>query len=645
MKKAAFAGSLSFFDWVLFSGLYSAGCQCVGKVLAKYENQDHNNDNHNIISHLEFPFSIFYIVYLIENTVSISMFHRLYPILLYNMHKFSEKLVFNRIRKVYFPMKYDAVNQFVYLDDILRPLNPGEIIWLSGGDTAYRTEIRWVSGPREPIQPGDLVLIPPDEEPDDRIIKASAAGAAAVGIIGDNSRPTNLSDGLPVFILRPDPARAASPNGEGRNAIGIIHRSLLQSLLSQKTNFLELGGQIQTRLTRIAARDEGLSGLTAAMRDLSRHSILVQDKRLQILSASPTSPLRPVWEGLLEQLQQFSSLPDSLRDRRQAGETPAVFREALPGALERMIAPIVVGEVARGYLSIIGPADDLDSTDRLVAEQGALVCAIEMARAKAVRETEKRLHGDLLSALLHQTLSARDARLWAQNTGLDPEAHHAAVRMAWDSAGFSLRRLETLVNGEISRQKARAIVSPLSGEVICFCETPRDSARPTTALALAQSVIHRAAEENPDSIVRCGIGQSAAHLGRWQTSFRQAGQALDMARRLNEPKPLYYMDLSVYRLLLQIEDNPDLRAFPQETLGPVLAHENAAELLDTLEEYFAHNGNLSQTAGALFIHRNTLTYRMERIAEISGLDFNNPDTRLAAQLALRIHRMINVAAA
>jgi len=116
-----------------------------------------------------------------------------------------------------------------------------------------------------------------------------------------------------------------------------------------------------------------------------------------------------------------------------------------------------------------------------------------------------------------------------------------------------------------------------------------------------------------------------------------------MARRLGERKPLYYLDLSVYRLLLQFEDHPELKAFLQETLGPILNHQNADEFLATLEEFFNHNGNLSQTAEALFIHRNTLTYRLERLASAAQLDLENPDTRLAVQLALSIRRMLKAA--
>ena len=95
----------------------------------------------------------------------------------------------------------------------------------------------------------------------------------------------------------------------------------------------------------------------------------------------------------------------------------------------------------------------------------------------------------------------------------------------------------------------------------------------------------------------------------------------------------------LYRLLMQIEHNPELIAFQEETLGPLLAYEGGAELIRTLEAYFQHNSVLSQTAEALFIHRNTLLYRMERIGEILKLDLDKPASRLAVQLALHIHRM------
>ena len=92
---------------------------------------------------------------------------------------------------------------------------------------------------------------------------------------------------------------------------------------------------------------------------------------------------------------------------------------------------------------------------------------------------------------------------------------------------------------------------------------------------------------------------------------------------------------------MQLEYHPDLLSFKEEILGPLLKYEGGGELIHTLEAYFEHNGNLSKTAESLYIHRNTLIYRMDRITEISGLDLAHEETRLAVQLALRIHRMMD----
>jgi purine catabolism regulator len=199
--------------------------------------------------------------------------------------------------------------------------------------------------------------------------------------------------------------------------------------------------------------------------------------------------------------------------------------------------------------------------------------------------------------------------------------------------------LETLVNGEITRSNLQAIVNPLGLEVICFCQEDDTSSKPETCIYLAQRVIDLGKQEYPDYPIRCGIGGIAVDLSEWRDSFRQAGQALSMARRFGGNQLYFFPELSVYRLLLQIEHNPELITFHEETLGPLMAHENCSEMVRTLESYFENNANVSKTAEALFIHRNTLLYRLKKILSILELDLDNPENRLAVQLALRIQRM------
>ncbi len=514
------------------------------------------------------------------------------------------------------------------LTSILRLAGCEPYQWLSGEPHADPA-IHWISTSLGAAQAGDLLVLPAEDLTAEVLQHARTAGVAALLVIGDYPRLEEMPPDLPVVGL----ARAE----ETRN----VQRAVLSILLNQRTALMERGVRIFAQLSQIAAQGEGLDGLVRAMSDISGRGVLVQDKRLAVLAQHPSAALATIWEDVLQAIRTPEFLPAALHNRKRAGEQSNIVFQNIPGDLVRLVMPIIVAEVARGYLSLIGAGDEMDALDHLVIEQGALVCAIEMSRLKAVREAEKRLKGDLLTAILQDDLAPRDARLWVQTMGLDLNQQHVALRFAWDAPSApSRRRLETLVNGEVLRNGYKVIVSPMGPEVICFCQAPRSTTRPGTALALAQLVYEQGLREHPEIPIRCGIGSPAEHLGAWRTSFRQAGQALEMARRIGERKPLYFPDLSVYRLLLQIEHSPELSAFQEETLGALLAQEGSAELIRTLEAYFEHHGNLSQTAEALFIHRNTLTYRLERIAQVSKLDLDLPATRLAVQLALHINRLM-----
>ena len=93
------------------------------------------------------------------------------------------------------------------------------------------------------------------------------------------------------------------------------------------------------------------------------------------------------------------------------------------------------------------------------------------------------------------------------------------------------------------------------------------------------------------------------------------------------------MDLKL--LLNNLSRAPDLSPF-RELVTPLLAYDRkrGSDLLKTLSVYFDTGANASETADRLFLHRNSLLYRLERIQELTGLDLKEPDARLALQLGL-----------
>ncbi len=518
---------------------------------------------------------------------------------------------------------------------------------LTGSEAMGRT-VSWTAliypqeiGPK-PLNRGELVFLAPLERNlsipnrDATVVRQAAEAQAAAVVLAEHPSDLALQEaangGIPLLLLPPN------------NAVRDVERTVIALLLDRRAQLERRGTQIYRQLTQISSRNEGMAEIVNAISRLTGKSVVVHDKRLQIVESVVLPDLVDVWDRLEDFTGQPSNLPDRLRNRHQVVnlENP-VLRQKLPApGLIRLIAPIVTKEVGRGYLSIIGREDAIDEVDLLVAEHGAEACALEMAKAKAISETEKRLRGTFLDRLLIGDVNQQEAVRQGDRFKHDMAAPHIAMVLAWQGTETpSLRRLETLINGIVSTRREQALVWQRDDHVVIFHATdehdPIDS-----SLALAEAIRQEARRQQPQHRVAIGLGQKAAHVNQWRDSYQDAQQAVELAHRLETDEPLYIGDLGVYQLLLRLSDREALLTFAQQTLGPLLDYDerNRADLVKTLEAFFACHGNLSQTAEKLIVHRNTLLYRMNRISEIANMDLDRPETRLGVHLALVIRQLL-----
>lgn len=93
--------------------------------------------------------------------------------------------------------------------------------------------------------------------------------------------------------------------------------------------------------------------------------------------------------------------------------------------------------------------------------------------------------------------------------------------------------------------------------------------------------------------------------------------------------------MDAQRLLEELARSPDLAPF-RELVWPLVEHdrERRSDLVRTLRAYFAAGGNASEAADRMFLHRNSLLYRLERIRKLTGLDLRDPGVALALRLGL-----------
>lgn len=496
------------------------------------------------------------------------------------------------------------------------------------------------------VQKSELVLVasvsnPPKAHSDTELVQwAARAGASAVvfsGQVSTTALAESKSRDLPVLAL------------SGDDRIREVEKSIISLLVNRKGQIERRGTQIYRQLTQISSRNEGMKGLLAAMARLTKKTIIVHDKRLHALAHKLQPEFAGIWDDIEFFLKKQDNLPVELHDRHRVVEVdPPVLMQALPvSGVARLVAPIITKSLGRGYLSIIGRESDLDEIDQLVCEHGAAACALEMAKQKAVNETEKRLRGTFLDRLLLGDVSQQEAIRQGERFNHDMTQTHVAFVLSWrGDSQPSLRRLETIVNAIIARQPAPALVwmREREGEVVVFhatdFEDPIDH-----SLALSEAFSQEINRQYPLNHVAIGLGQVARDVNVWRSSYRDAVQAKELAERLQTDIPLFIGDLGVYQLILSLSDRDKLADFCEVTLGTLSEYDlrQNADLIKTLEAFFNCHGNLSQTAESLIVHRNTLLYRMNRINEIAGIDLNRPETRLALHLALTIRRLLSLA--
>jgi len=89
-------------------------------------------------------------------------------------------------------------------------------------------------------------------------------------------------------------------------------------------------------------------------------------------------------------------------------------------------------------------------------------------------------------------------------------------------------------------------------------------------------------------------------------------------------------------------DPDELAAFAREHLGPLVAYdeENGTALLSTLETYCEEDGNHVRVAERLFLHRNTVRYRLRKAEKLLGMNLDNPEVRLLLGVCFRIRRLV-----
>ena len=182
------------------------------------------------------------------------------------------------------------------------------------------------------------------------------------------------------------------------------------------------------------------------------------------------------------------------------------------------------------------------------------------------------------------------------------------------------------------------VLSVGEGDVVLIRQLPDGAGSKELNKTAAQ--IEEALRVNGESTVVVGMGTIAMHLRDLAKSYKEAQIAIEVGKVFDTEKYIInYENLGIGRLIYQLPTTL-CEMFLQEVFkkNPIDALDK--ETLFTIHKFFENNLNVSETARKLFVHRNTLVYRLEKIKKLTGLDLREFDDAITFKVALMVKKYL-----
>ena len=395
---------------------------------------------------------------------------------------------------------------------------------------------------------------------------------------------------------------------------------------------------ICSHLSALASQATDLAPLVRVLADGIDAGVAVVDPTLEMLVCARLTEPEEIMGQLRDNARRSTLrmvLSAAARNRRALA-----VPDSQHGRMS-VIAPVFVGEDVGGYLLTLSPhppALGFSEDMRLLAiEHAAMVCGLVLGRDLVVAAAAGRARQELVEGLLlHRDRSDPEVERWARHLGLDPTRGHCVVtfEVPLNRPGAGPSPVELLV----TRNAPDAILASRADEVVAILPvSSHDSAPQAQARALARACLADNGQRPP--VTGAGIGNPCSGAADIARSYAEARRALAAGRRMGQVGAICaFADLGIHRLFLRVPEVSDLRSFAHEVLGALREDERSADIdyLATLSAYFRENGSPARAAQRLHVHPNTVSYRIRRIEELTGLSFSAHRDRLMAEVAVEI---------
>ncbi len=485
--------------------------------------------------------------------------------------------------------------------------------------------VKWLKG--DELILSSLFPIKDDHEAQKHLIRQlHERGTAALAI-----KPHRFIDEIPQSLL--DEADAYDfPVIEIPEEISYLEilPPVSHAIFDRKVVLQEDLEQANKVLNEISLNEQGMESLITTLGLLTKNTITVES----LLSYVEVPPLPFACEPLsTEQIHELAIIKRPIR----------LTRPCERGEIECIVAPILLDGKVFGNITCWAFEIDHLEMDLAILEKASTLLALEFLRLKVRFDTEQQYKNEFLRDLfVNERLNLEDVRERGLPYGLSLDEPYRCMVVQTEGEEKRVNPLDLADRTEqlLRRSSPRVITGFFRQVVVCLYPT---------ASGDTDDEIRQRAEQLADRLkkqmalkggLRIGIGRNHGEgIGGLRESFREAQQAILLGSVMHKRRTVtLYGDLGIYRLLAQCTDAAERDSFFEETVGKLFAYDKQSDLqlVKTLRLYFQHDEKLTETSAALFLHVNTLKYRLRRIEKLTGYSLQQSEGKLMLHIGLKL---------
>ena len=427
----------------------------------------------------------------------------------------------------------------------------------------------------------------------------------------------------------------------------IENARLYMSQLEEK-NRLRTFLEHHRKLVKQTVEGEGFEGITATVYDILAKPVVLTDQFFRVISFAGIGERE--MENMLAQIKQHEAqftkenmeMWFSLSGKNDQGKH-----------LFCGVWPVRGGGDLLGFFMTQSEEPRLSSNTRIILDYALNIYALQFIKHKIMTDTYDQLKNNFIGQFLeakqvdrHTLLEYSRLLNWnvmekhavavisielgeEKEEGADVLDVEAQKSLIWDKVkGFLAINYPQLLFAR--KNQHFVLIAPVKqeGEQFSFWQDIYSNLR--------QAIV----KENPQAKVFLGIGDVTQCLADYAKSFKQAVQTVQVVKhRYRQKGYAFFSQLGAYTILYR-HLSPEDQLFVERYLGALLKNQEGhkgVDLVHTLRVYLENNGNLTKTAEQLFIHRSTLQYRLERIADLLKINLQNAEETFNLMLALKLY--------